>query len=137
MQTGCRARPNNIDTSSAWPLQSAHAFGCWFIRRCREAGLARSAHGWRKLGAQRCAEAGASEHQLMALFGWANPKQAAVYTKKANRAKLEAAAAPLLDAPSSNAAGADGNAAAERDSNKSVPLFAGVPAGGTFRPKKS
>jgi integrase len=55
--------------------QSAHAFGCWFIRRCREAGLARSAHGLRKLGAQRCAEAGASEHQLMALFGWANPSK--------------------------------------------------------------
>ena len=51
--------------------QSAHAFGCWFIRRCREAGLARSAHGLRKLGAQRCAEAGATEHQLMALFGCA------------------------------------------------------------------
>ena len=110
--------------------QSAHAFGCWFIRRCREAGLARSAHGLRKLGAQRCAEAGATEHQLMALFGWANPKQAALYTKKANRAKLEAAAAPLLDARSSNAA-------AERDSNKSVPLFAGVPAGGTVTPRKS
>jgi len=109
--------------------QSAHGFGTWFSRRCREAGLALSAHGLRKLGAQRCAEAGASEHQLMALFGWANPKQAAVYTKKANRAKLEAAAAPLLDARSSNAA-------AERDSNKSVPLFAGVPAGGTLRPKK-
>src|SRR5258708_17960026 len=109
--------------------QSAHGFGTWFSRRCREAGLALSAHGLRKLGAQRCAEAGASEHQLMALFGWANPKQAAIYTKKANRAKLEAAAAPLLDARSSNAA-------AERDSNKSVPLFAGVPAGGTVRPKK-
>jgi hypothetical protein len=83
----------------------------------------------RKLGAQRCAEAGASEHQLMALFGWANPKQAAVYTKKASRAKLEAAAAPLLYARSSNAAGADSNAAAERDSNKSVPLFATPLAG--------
>ena len=108
--------------------QSAHGFGTWFSRRCREAGLALSAHGLRKLGAQRCAEAGASEHQLMALFGWANPKQAAVYTKKASRAKLEAAAAPLLDARNSNEA--------ERDSNKSVPLFAGVPAGGTLRPKK-
>ncbi len=53
----------------------------------------------------------------MALFGWANPKQAAIYTKKANRAKLEAAAAPLLDAGSSNAA-------PERDGNTSVPLFA-------------
>ena len=114
----------------------AHAFGCWFIRRCREAGLARSAHGLRKLGAQRCAEAGATEHQLMALFGWTTPQQAALYTRAANRAKLEAAAAPLLDAQSSNSAGADSNAVAERDSNKSVPLFAEVLAGGTVRPKR-
>jgi integrase len=103
--------------SASGQPQSAHGFGTWFIRRCREAGLARSAHGLRKLGAQRCAEAGATEHQLMALFGWANPKQAAVYTKKANRAKLEAAAAPLLEAQNSNAA-------AERDGNRSVPLSA-------------
>ena len=39
--------------SASGQPQSAHAFGCWFIRRCREAGLARSAHGLRKLGAQR------------------------------------------------------------------------------------
>jgi hypothetical protein len=34
-----------------------------------EAGLRVSAHGLRKLGARRRAEAGASDHQLMALFG--------------------------------------------------------------------
>jgi hypothetical protein len=62
-------------------------------------------------GDQRCAEAGATEHQLMALFGWSNPQQAAAYTKKANRAKLEAQAAVLLQA---------------QTSNKSVPLFAAV-----------
>jgi integrase len=102
---------------------SVKAFGNWFKKRCREAGLEDlSAHGLRKLGAQRCAEAGASEHQLMALFGWTNPQQAAVYTKKANRAKLEAAAAPLLEA---------------RSSNKSVPLFPAVASGGTIRPKKA
>jgi integrase len=49
---------------------SAKAFGNWFKKRCREASLDEvSAHGLRKLGAQRCAEAGATEHQLMALFG--------------------------------------------------------------------
>src|SRR5246127_3117331 len=117
--------------------QLAHAFGCWFIRRCREAGLARSAHGLRKLGAQRCAEAGATEHQLMALFGWANPKQAALYTKKANRAKLEAAAAPLLDARSSNAAAQAIPVIAERDSNKSVQPLPGVASGWTIGVKKS
>jgi integrase len=102
---------------------SVKAFGNWFKKRCREAGLeGLSAHGLRKLGAQRCAEAGASEHQLMALFGWTNPQQAAIYTKKANRAKLEASAAPLLEA---------------RSSNKSVPLLPAVASGGTIRPKKA
>jgi len=101
---------------------SAKAFGNWFKKRCREAGLEEvSAHGLRKLGAQRCAEAGATEHQLMALFGWTNPQQAAVYTKKANRAKLEAQAVALLQA---------------QTSNKSVPLFAAVASGGTNGPKK-
>ena len=72
-------------------------------KRCREAGLEEvSTHGLRKLGAQRCTEAGATEHQLMALFGWTNPQQAAVYPKKANRAKLEAQAAALLQAQISN-----------------------------------
>jgi integrase len=73
-------------------------FGNWFGRRCREAGLepGLSAHGLRKLGAVRCVEAGATEHQLMALFGWTTTKQAALYTRKVNRARLEAGAAPLL-----------------------------------------
>ena len=82
---------------------SAKAFGNWFKKRCREAGLEDlSPHGLRKLGAQRCAEAGASEHQLMALFGWTNPQQAAVYTRKANRAKLESQAARLLQGQNRN-----------------------------------
>jgi len=108
---------------TAWGQpHSAKAFGNWFKKRCREAGLEEvSAHGLRKLGAQRCAEAGASEHQLMALFGWTNPQQAALYTKKANRAKLEAAAAPLL---------------AARNGNKIAPLFATAASGGTTGPKK-
>jgi integrase len=102
---------------------SVKAFGNWFNKRCREAGIEDlSAHGLRKLGAQCCAEAGASEHQLMALFGWSDPQQAALYTKKANRARLEAAAAPLL---------------ASRNGNESVPLFPAVASGGTIRSKKS
>ena len=70
---------------------------------------------------QRCAEAGATEHQLMALFGWTNPQQAALYTKKANRAKLEAQAAALLQA---------------QTSNKSVPLLPEVASSGAIRSKK-
>jgi len=107
---------------TAWGQpHSAKAFGNWFKKRCRDAGLEElSAHGLRKLAAQRCAEAGATEHQLMALFGWSNPQQAAVYTKKANRAKLEAQAAALLQA---------------QISNKSVPLLAAVASGGTTTSK--
>jgi len=102
---------------------SAKAFGNWFKKRCREAGLeGLSAHGLRKLGAQRCAEAGATEHQLMALFGWTNPQQAALYTKKANRARLEAQAAALLQG---------------QNSNKSVPLLPAVASGGTNGSKKA
>jgi integrase len=100
------------------------AFGNWFKKRCREAGLDNdlSAHGLRKLGAQRCAEAGASEHQIMALFGWTSTKQAGLYTRKANRVRLEAEAAPLLQG---------------RKGNESVPLFPVVASGGTIRSEKS
>jgi hypothetical protein len=81
-----------------------------------------SAHGLCKLGVQRCAEAGATEHQLMALFGWSNPPQAAVNTRKANPARLEASAARVLQGLSGN---------------KSVPLFRAVASGGTIRVKNS
>jgi integrase len=109
----------------ATPFGSPHsvkAFGNWFKRRCREAGVDDdlSAHGLRKCGARRCAEAGATEHQLMALFGWESTKQVAIYTKKASRARLESAAAPLL---------------LGRIENESVPLFQGVASSGTKRRK--
>lgn len=47
-----------------------------------------SSHGLRKAGATIAADNGASEHELMATFGWESPKQAAIYTKKANRRRL-------------------------------------------------
>ena len=102
---------------------STNGFGNWFKKRCREAGVDNdlSAHGLRKLGAQRCVEAGATEHQLMALFGWASTKQAAIYTRNANRTRLEGEAAVLLQGPKGN---------------ESVPLFPLVSPGGTSRTKK-
>lgn len=103
---------------------SVKAFGNWFKKRCREAGVDAdlSGHGLRKLGATRCADAGATEHQLMALFGWSSTKQAALYTLKANRKKLEAVAAPLL--------------MQGRIGNEIVPLIPAVASGGTIRAKK-
>ena len=59
-------------------------FGNWFRRRCNEANLPHcSAHGLRKAGATIAANNGATEHQLMAIFGWQSPKQAARYTEAA------------------------------------------------------
>jgi hypothetical protein len=55
-----------------------------------------SAHGLRKLGATRAADNGATEYELMAIFGWSSSKLAGLYTRKANRMRLEAGAAPLL-----------------------------------------
>src|SRR5262249_36516930 len=71
-------------------------FGNWFREKCTEAGCPGSAHGLRKAAATRCAENGATVSQLMALFGWKTEKMALYYTKKANRKKLAADAAPLL-----------------------------------------
>lgn len=68
-------------------------FGGWFRRRCDEAGLhGCSAHGLRKAGATIAAENGATEYELMAMYEWESPKQAAIYTRKANRKRLAAEA---------------------------------------------
>ncbi len=61
-------------------------FGNAFKDWCREAGLQRcTAHGLRKAGAVRAAGAGASEHELLAMFGWEDAGVARVYTRKAAR----------------------------------------------------
>jgi len=80
-------------------------FGNWFGRQCRLAGLTGcSAHGLRKAGATIAANNGATEYQLMAVFGWSSPKQAAVYTRQANRKKLTASGMKFLrrDGPIEN-----------------------------------
>jgi integrase len=71
-------------------------FGNWFRDACRAAGCPGSAHGLRKAGATRAAENGATINQLMALFGWKTEKMALLYTRKADRKRLAAAAGPLL-----------------------------------------
>lgn len=71
-------------------------FGNWFREVCNKAGVIGSAHGLRKAGATRAAENGATDRQLMALFGWKNPKMAGHYTKAADRRRLAGDAAKLL-----------------------------------------
>jgi integrase len=50
--------------------------------------LNRSAHGCRKIGATRAAEAGASVAQLNAIFGWSGTAMASLYTQAADRKLL-------------------------------------------------
>jgi integrase len=53
-----------------------------------EEGKPKNSHGIRKLAATRVCEAGASVHEMMALFGWADPAMAEVYTKARDTKKL-------------------------------------------------
>lgn len=72
------------------------SFGNWFRDVCRAANCPGSAHGLRKAGATRAAEAGASERQLMAIFGWSTGKMAQHYTRTADRKLLARDAAKML-----------------------------------------
>jgi len=49
-------------------------------------------HGLRKAGATIAAENGATDEELMAIFGWTTKNQTTVYTKKARRKKIAAGA---------------------------------------------
>jgi integrase len=64
------------------------SFGNDFSDACRKAGIKKSAHGVRKLSATMWAERGATEMELMAMFGWLTPQMAALYTRSASRRKM-------------------------------------------------
>jgi integrase len=74
-------------TSFNKPFSNA-GFGNWFGEAAREAGIEKNTHGVRKFAATTAANGGATAHELMSQFGWANSKQAEVYTKGADRARL-------------------------------------------------
>jgi integrase len=74
------------------------SFGNQFREACKAAGVPGSAHGVRKIAAARAAENGATEAELMAIFGWTDPKMAAHYTRSANRKKLALEAMRRLNA---------------------------------------
>jgi integrase len=70
------------------PFTSA-GFGNWFRERCNEAGLLQcSAHGLRKCGATRLANAGCSVHQIMAVTGHKSMSSVKPYTDRADQARL-------------------------------------------------
>ena len=105
------------------PYASPKAFANRFKSWCVQAKLSHcTAHGLRKAGATFAAEHGATEHQLMAMYEWNSPKQAALYTKAVNRKRLIKDAMPMVDP--------------DYKGNESVPPSGAVEAGGTIRGKK-
>lgn len=75
-------------TTFGKPFSDA-GIGNWFRDRCDEAGLKHcSAHGLRKAGATIAADMGATDEQLMALYGWKSRRQVSTYTRGANQKKL-------------------------------------------------
>jgi integrase len=64
------------------------SFGNFFRDACNAANVKCSAHGLRKLSATLLAEAGGTEKELQALFGWKTNTQSAVYTRRANNRTL-------------------------------------------------
>jgi integrase len=78
------------------PFKSKASFGNWFGKMCAAAGVESRAHGVRKTVAQQLAEAGGSNAELKALFGWSSDTMAALYTRNADKKKLAEAAATKL-----------------------------------------
>lgn len=65
------------------------SLGNWFKDRCRDAGIPHgNIHSVRKGTATRLAEAEATENEIAAMLAHSDTRQAATYTKKANRSRL-------------------------------------------------
>lgn len=71
-------------------------FGNMFRSACAAAGVRKSAHGVRKIGAKRAAEAGLTVNELEALFGWSGGTMASHYTKTADRKRMAMAASEKI-----------------------------------------
>jgi len=74
------------------------SFGMWFGEACSVAGVKGSAHGLRKTAATIMAEAGGTERELMAFFGWSTTSQSQVYTRQADKRLLAARGAERMKA---------------------------------------
>jgi len=78
---------------------TSNGFGNRFRKWCDEAGLPNcSAHGLRKATATRLAEAGCTEHEIMAITGHRTSKEVSRYTRAANQKVLAARAFKKLKA---------------------------------------
>lgn len=85
---------------------SPHNFGNWFRRACAEAGLrGYSAHGLRKAGCRRLAEAGCSASEISAWSGHRTLSEVGRYTRAADQLAMAKAAAAKLRTSVENTAG--------------------------------
>jgi integrase len=85
-------------TTEAGKPFTAKGFGNWFRLQCDACGVPMSAHGLRKAGATRLAEAGCTDHEIASWGGWTTLKEVQRYTKAANRKRLAIRAADKLKA---------------------------------------
>jgi integrase len=92
-----------LTTEYGQPFTAA-GFGNWFRERCNEAGVPKgyAAHGLRKAAATRLADAGCTDHQIMAWGGWETLKEVQRYTKAANRKRLAQSVLQKLEAGTSS-----------------------------------
>lgn len=97
LQASIDAVPNTnlafLATSHGKPFRSAASLGNWFRDACVAAGVPGRLHGLRKAGATIAADAGATAHQLMAMYGWMKLEEAELYTREADRKRNAAVAA--------------------------------------------
>jgi integrase len=85
-----------LTTANGKPFTPA-GFGNWFRQVCDEAGLhGFSAHGLRKAGCRRLAEAGCSASEIAAWSGHRTLSEVARYTRAADQAAMARAAAIKL-----------------------------------------
>ena len=90
-------------TSHGTPFRSAKSYSQWFTATVKQAGLPHgkppvglSAHGLRKAGATAMAEDGASDHELMAFYGWKKAETSRIYTARASAAVMATNASARL-----------------------------------------
>ena len=88
-----RAQPHRgesyITTGHGRPYKSGPTLGMAVQRWTTEAGLTRrSSHGVRKAAGRILAEAGATQHQIMAVMAHTQPQTSAIYTDSVERALL-------------------------------------------------
>jgi integrase len=94
-----------LTTGNGKPFTSA-GFGNWFRDVCNEAGLQGfSAHGLRKAGCRRLAEAGCTAHEIMAWSGHRTLSEIELYTRAADQVAMARAAMAKMRTSLSNNVG--------------------------------